>query len=121
MDILVLGVVNDVMSVTKCSNTAVTNTATINAFMELNRLKLATKKCAQIHIEKKHNKFPVARVHNEKMQSAKTRKYLGDIISEVGTYDETVRARTLKGYSYLYIWNQSFPIRFGIWKHKSWS
>ena len=103
VDIPLLSMVDDVLSVAKCSNTAVTTTATINAFMELNKLKLATKKCAKIHIGKKHNKCPVTRVHNEEMQSAKTRKYLGDIISEVGTYDETVRARTLKGYSYLYI------------------
>ena len=101
VDIPVLGMVDDVLSVAKCSNTAVTTTATINAFMELNKLKLATKKCAKIHIGKKHNKCPVTRVHNEEMQSAKTEKYLGDIISEAGPQDETIRARKLKGYSYL--------------------
>ena len=52
----VLGMVDDVLCVARCSSEAVQSVATINAFMELNKLKLASKKCAKIHIGKKHRK-----------------------------------------------------------------
>ena len=45
--------VDDVLCVARCSSEAVQSVATINAFMELNKLKLASKKCAKIHIGKK--------------------------------------------------------------------
>ena len=35
------------------------------------------------------------------MNTSKSEKYLGDIISEAGTLDETVNLRKLKGYSYI--------------------
>ena len=53
VNVPVLGMVDDVLCVAKCSNTAVTTTSTINSFMELNKLKLAANKCAKIHIGKK--------------------------------------------------------------------
>ena len=97
----VLGMVDDVLSVSKCSNTTVITSATINSFMEINQLKLASKKCAKIHIGKKHSTCPETRVHQDEMKSSKAEKYLGDIVSEAGTLDETIKARKLKGYSYI--------------------
>ena len=38
----VLGMVDDVLCVSRCSNEAVKSVATLNLFMELNKLKLAT-------------------------------------------------------------------------------
>ena len=40
VDVPVLGMVDDVLSVTKCSNKTVISNATINSFMELNKLKM---------------------------------------------------------------------------------
>ena len=67
VEVPALGMVDDVLSVTKCSNTVITTTVTINSFMEFDKLKLAAKKCAKIHIGKKVNKCPIARVHQEEM------------------------------------------------------
>ena len=74
MDVPVLGMVDDVLCVAKCSNTAVTTTSTINSFMELNKLKLAANKCGKIHIGKKYMKCPVTRVHGEILENSKTEK-----------------------------------------------
>ena len=101
VEVPILGMVDDVLNVAKCSNQVVTTTATINSFMELNKLKLAHKKCAKIHIGKKDSECPVTRVHEEVMNKTKSEKYLGDIISESGTLEETIKLRKLKGYSYI--------------------
>ena len=97
----VLGMVDDVLSVTKCSESSVILNATIVSFMELNKLKLATHKCGKIHIGKKCNNCPKLYVHGEEMKESKSEKYLGDVISEDGTLDETIKSRKLKGYSYI--------------------
>jgi hypothetical protein len=69
--------------------------------MELNKLKLASKKCAKIHIGKKIGECPEYRIHEQKLQESKSEKYLGDYISEKGTLDDTIQQRTLKGYAYI--------------------
>ena len=101
VEVPVLGMVDDVLCVTKCSNSSVTTISTINSFMELNKLKLAAKKCAKIHIGKKDIECPVTRVHGEVLTSSTAEKYLGDVISENGSLDETIKQRKLRGYSYI--------------------
>ena len=101
VEIPILGMVDDVLCVAKCSNSVVTTTATINSFMELNKLKLASKKCAKIHIGKKDVNCPKTKVHNEDIASSKAEKYLGDVISDNGSIDKTIKQRKLKGYSYI--------------------
>ena len=44
---------------------------------------------------------PVLNVYEEEMKKSSSEKYLGDIISEKGTLDETIKDRKLRGYSYL--------------------
>ena len=74
VEVPVIGMVDDVLCVAKCSNTAVTTISTINSFMELNKLKLAANKCGKIHIGKKYMQCPVTRVHGEILENAKTEK-----------------------------------------------
>ena len=93
--------VDDVLCVAKCSSEAVKCNATVNSFMELNKLKLASKKCAKIHIGKKSNNCPPYKIHEESLKESYAEKYLGDIICEKGTLDETIKQRKLKGYSYI--------------------
>ena len=50
VEVPILGMVDDVLCVAKCSNKVVTTTATINSFMELKKLKLVPKKCAKLHM-----------------------------------------------------------------------
>ena len=101
VEIPVLGMVDDVLSVTKCSEVSVMTNATIVSFMEINKLKLAAKKCAKIHVGKKCNNCPKLHVHGEQMKESQAEKYLGDVISDDGTLDETIKSRKLKGYSYI--------------------
>ena len=44
---------------------------------------------------------PVTRVHGEVLKSTKAEKYLGDVIIENGSLDETIKQRKLRGYSYI--------------------
>ena len=69
--------------------------------MEMNKLKLATHKCGKIHIGKESSECPTLKVHEEVMKDSDSEKYLGDIISNKGTLDMTIKDRKLKGYSYI--------------------
>ena len=60
--------VDDVLCVTKCSNKTIAANATINSFMELNKLKLSAEKCSKIHIGKKNNQCPQLKVHEREMK-----------------------------------------------------
>ena len=46
VEVPILGMVDDVLAVNKCSNAVVTSNATVNKFMELNKLKLSDTKNA---------------------------------------------------------------------------
>ena len=48
-----LGMVDDVLCVQKCSVETVKMNSIINSFIESKKLKLSTKKCKRIHIQKK--------------------------------------------------------------------
>ena len=52
-------------------------------------------------LEKNEIKCPIKKVHGEALQNLKSEKYLGDIISENGSLDETINQRKLRGYSYI--------------------
>ena len=93
--------VDNVVNVNKCSNKTVVSNATINAFMEANKLTLAHKKCSKIHVGKKCKKCPNLNVHEEEMKESQAETYLGDVISEDGKLDATIKARKVKAFSYL--------------------
>ena len=75
MNVPVLGMVDDVMSVAKCSSSSVTSNATINLFMELNKLKLAEHKCAKIHVGRKNSDCPTLQVQGMNMKNSYAEKY----------------------------------------------
>ena len=80
VSIPVLGMVDDVLSVSKCSGASVISNATVNSFMELNKLKLAAKKCGKIHIGKKCIQCPTLKVHEDNMKNSNAEKYIGDVV-----------------------------------------
>ena len=47
VNVPVLGMVDDVLSVANCSSSSVITTSTINSFMKMNKLKLATHTCGK--------------------------------------------------------------------------
>ena len=101
VNIPVLGMVDDILSISKCSSSTIATNAAINSFMEFNKLKLSHKKCGKIHIGKKCDKCSKLSVHEVSMNETHEEHYLGDIISEKGTLDAKITERKLKGYSYI--------------------
>ena len=90
VEVPILGMVDDVVNVDKCSNKTVTSIATINAFMEANKLTLPHNKCSKIHIGKRCNNCPKLNVHDEQMKESQAETYLGDVINEDGKLDATI-------------------------------
>ena len=101
VDVPILGMVDDVLCVTKCSSKTVISNATINAFMELNKLTLSAEKCSKIHIGKKCDQCPKLKVHKDDMKDSQKEKYLGDSINEKGTLKDTIENRIAKGWAYV--------------------
>ena len=101
LEVPILGMVDDVININKCLNKTVVSNSIINTFIKTNELTLAHTKCSKIHIGKKCKKCPVLNVHEEQMKESQAETYLGDIISEDGKLDATIKARKAKAFSYL--------------------
>ena len=50
---------------------------------------------------KKSGEYPEYRIHKDILKESQSDKYLGDVLNEKGTLDETIKQRKLKGYSYI--------------------
>ena len=101
VDIPVLEMVDDVISVNKCSEKSLISNATISTFMDLNKLKLSEPKCSKIDIGKKCDQCPQLYVNDKPKKEIHGEKYLGDMISSDGKLDKTIQQRTQKAYTYL--------------------
>ena len=100
VEVPVLGMVDDVLAVNKCSNPVVMSNATVKKFMELNKLKLSGTKCHRMHIGKKVKECPELYIHEQKMETSAKEKYLGDIITSDGKQDKNIENRINKAWSY---------------------
>ena len=98
-----LGMVDDVLSIQKCSMDSVRANAVINAFIESKKLTLSKSKCHRIHISKKipsvNHECPELKVHGDKMSNSTQEKYLGDIVDKTGKIRATIEDRQKKGYA----------------------
>ena len=65
--------------------------------MDTKKLELGYDKCFQIHVGKNKETCPELNVHQSKMKTASSEKYLGDIISNNGKIDENIEERFNKG------------------------
>ena len=103
VDIPSLGMVDDVLSIQKCSMDAVKANATINAFIESKKLTFSRDKCRRIHISKKKHgdnaACPELKIHNDKMEDSVREKYLGDVIDNTGNIRATIEDRKNRGYA----------------------
>ena len=68
--------VDDILTVSKCTTTASTMNQTVNSFIESKKLKLSLEKCCAIHVGKKSGKCPDMKVHGEEMDREESTKYL---------------------------------------------
>ena len=95
--------VDDALSVQKCSTEAVKINTVINAFIESKKLTLSKTKCHRIHVSKKspvaNHECPELRVHKSKMENSDREKYLGDFVDKAGKIRATIEDRQKKGYA----------------------
>ena len=75
-----LEMVDDVLTISKCSMTSVTMNATVNVFINNKKLRLSKEKCCVLHVGKMKGKCNDLKIHGEKMHVVDSTKYLGDII-----------------------------------------
>ena len=91
VDVHALAMIDDVMGLASCGDDSIELNAIINSKMETKKLRLGEDKCFKIHVCKnKTNCPPILRVHDQEMKSKTHATYLGDVISETGTIDETI-------------------------------
>ena len=97
-----LWMVDDILSIHKCSTDTVRINAVINAFIETKKLTLSKSKCNRIHISKNPNRIendcPDIKVHDAPMTNSDREKYLGDILDKTGKIRATIEDRQKKGY-----------------------
>ena len=97
-----LGMVDDILTIQKCSTKSVKMNATVNAFIEGKKLTLSNKKCHRIHVEKKKPKNQTEcmphKIHENDMNESEQEKYLGDLVNSSGTIRKTIEERKGKGY-----------------------
>ena len=95
-----LGMVDDVLSVIKCSSDTVKMNFIINSVIENKKLKLSTRKCNRIHIQNKRqrkvNNCPEIKVHKDSMANSSGQKYLGELLNSYGTVRKTIEERKNK-------------------------
>jgi hypothetical protein len=100
----VLGMIDDTLSISKCGTPSIQKNSIINSFIETNRLTLSQDKSVALHIGKKtkcKQPCPILKVHNSNMKDASSVKYLGDIISIQGNYKDNIENRRNKGWGKL--------------------
>ena len=95
-----LGMVDDELVITKCGNDSVISNAIVYTFIESKKLRVGKTKCFKIHVgESKSNLIcPNLKVHDHKMESSKSEKYLGDWVNQDGKNKENIESRRAKGF-----------------------
>ena len=86
-----LGMVDDEITMAKCSVESTKTNAFMNNFAEMKKLKYGVKKCHKMHVGPKTTICTDIRVHNESGSSVQTDKYCGDLISTNGSNVEKIR------------------------------
>ena len=84
----VMGMVDDNLSVSNCGMGTVQKIAVINSFIETQRLTLSQTKSVVIHVGKSSKckkPCPTLKVHDHIMKTVQSQRYLGDIISATGS------------------------------------
>ena len=93
--------VDDILTISKCSPTALAMNSTLNAFIESKNLRLSHKKCVAIHVGKSKGSCPELKIHEEKMHRGDSSKYLGDIFHNSGKSKHNILERSAKAYAIL--------------------
>ena len=68
--------VDDILTISECSPTALAMSSTVNTFIESKKLKLSHEKCIAIHVGKHKGSCRDLKVHKETMPRGESSKYL---------------------------------------------
>ena len=91
--------IDDLLGMATCGDKSIELNSIINAKVESKKLRLSEDKCYKIHICKKKSLCTqVLKVHDSTMKTVTQATYLGDVLSEKGTIDETIEQRCQKAY-----------------------
>ena len=90
--------VDDVLTVQKCSTSSIQMNSVVNSFMELKKLTLSDEKCSKIHIGKRNMNCHKLKVHDKIMKDSNQERYLGDQIRNDAKVKATIDDRVGKGY-----------------------
>ena len=97
VDVPSLAMIDDILGLSSCGDESIELNALVNAKMENKKLRLSEDKCFKIHICKKDEQCTqVLRVHDNKMKNVSQATYLGDVLSDTGSIDETISQRCQK-------------------------
>ena len=91
---------DDNLAISKCGINSLQKNATINSFIETQRLTLSEEKSVVLHISKKKCKkrCPQLKVHKNSRKTVESVRYLGDVISASGSMRPCVEDRCKKGW-----------------------
>ena len=100
IEIGVLGMVDDNLSISKCGINSLQKNSVINSFIETQRLTLSEEKSVVLHIAKKKCKLrcPRLKVHKNIMKTVDSVRYLGDVVSASGSMRPCLEDRCKKGW-----------------------
>ena len=93
-----LQMVDDILGIQQCSSKSLQLNSVINTFINLEKLKLSSKKCGNIHIGKAKISCHKLKVHDDIMKQSTKESYLGDIIDQSGKLHQNIDKRKSKGY-----------------------
>ena len=106
--------VDDVLSLQKCSQKSLQVNTTINTFCELEKLTLSEKKKSHIiHMGNQNQNCPALKVHGNLMKHSGQETYLGDIINQNNKIKVNIESRKAKGYGKVAIINE---VPLGHWR-----
>ena len=92
-----LSMVDDLVGVTTCSDEAVKLNAIINVKIESKKLRFSNTKCFKLHIGNKSNNCThKLKAHEENIKDVTHAVYLGDILNQEGTINDTIEDRKNK-------------------------
>ena len=98
VEVPTLQMVDDILSVQKCSPQSLQQNTAVNTFMDLEKLQLNEQKCHKIHVGKNKNVCQNLNIHGKPMKEASETTYLGDKITNEGNIKANIKARIGKGH-----------------------
>ena len=102
--ILPLGMVDDIITVSKCGHQSVSLNCYLTTQVEMKKLRFhvpdakGKTKCHQMHVGKPSTFCPELKIHGYKMEKVSQDTYLGDILSVDGSNKVNIKDRAGKGF-----------------------